>query len=1082
MQDIIFTKYSTDRAEEFKIRTDIIKNENGRLIVKKSAFTSDAEKHIDRIYKSYEALSSFYKDTIIRINECKPANHALEFPFIAGKTFEEILDSTLEEGKAEEVINKIEQFCALLRESAHKNFVCTKEFNNIFGQVTFDQDTLFVNVADVDMLFANIIVNDYWNIIDYEWTFLFDVPVDFIIYRSVSKYISGTLYTGFRDELQHFDIWKRLNITEDDVKLYQQMEANFYRYVNGNTLTRTEMQKLVGKPVISVRDRISEFQVESEKRNIQVFFDFGEGFVEEGSILISPDSNNRKSIKTEIQIPQDCIAVRIDPMSGFGFFQLDKIQIDDQNADYDINGVRMSNGVVIFYNEDPQIIVNHTLHHKIILLEGQVVFTEACVPEGVFSKFDEMQADVKELLDSNSKLRDNNSSLQNDISNITEEKRKLSQNVLELQNNINEFNKEKVLLEDEISKKNNHIDNLQVKMYQTEMERQALELRCSQLELELNQSIFIRLLKSNKVTYKAGRFLKFIYQNGFKATGRLISMKIKTRFGKRFYKSPLEIHSAATVTGDNVKPILELPEIEEITKKIAVHLHLFYMDLLPEFIWYLNNIPFGFDLFISCQYDAPVKKIRKMVKKIKNVDKVIIKKCPNRGRDIAPLYVWFGEEISNYDYFLHMHTKKSLYTGSEKIGWRQMSLDCLLGSEEIIKKIFCMLETDPKIGLVYPEYYSDFCKFHCSWLTNDIIGREFLDRLNIEQDKMMFCYPAGSFFWARTESIKPLFEMKLTIEDFPEEQGQVDTTLAHVLERAVACVAEDRGYIGTLIDLEEGVIRLRRSFKLFRDYVNYKVEDVIDILKIYDTISFDIFGTLVTSKAYNRTTLFQYIQKNHPDLAQADYDFVKERKGAEKTAVKKYGDSTTLLNIYECMAEKLSLNNDEAKQFADYENEAVIELSIPRKDMKHLYESMRYRNKKLILIEDTYYSRQVIDKILEKCGYSDYDELWISNEIGKRKDKNELWDDFYEKFSDSSLIHVGDNPRSDWQTVYDRGKNAFWVMNGYDEFCMSKYYDDNYNLFNGNYDDALKLGELINEKLFNSPFALKGSEGNELKE
>ena len=30
----------------------------------------------------------------------------------------------------------------------------------------------------------------------------------------------------------------------------------------------------------------------------------------------------------------------------------------------------------------------------------------------------------------------------------------------------------------------------------------------------------------------------------------------------------------------------------------------------------------------------------------------MVKNVPNRGRDIAPLYVWFGKEISRYDYFL----------------------------------------------------------------------------------------------------------------------------------------------------------------------------------------------------------------------------------------------------------------------------------------------------------------------------------------------------------------------------------------------------------------------------------------------
>jgi lipopolysaccharide biosynthesis protein len=56
-------------------------------------------------------------------------------------------------------------------------------------------------------------------------------------------------------------------------------------------------------------------------------------------------------------------------------------------------------------------------------------------------------------------------------------------------------------------------------------------------------------------------------------------------------------------------------------------------------------------------------------------------------------------------------------------------------------------------------------------------------------------YPAGSFFWARTRYLQPLFALDLTDADFPEEMSQSDGTLAHAVERMIGLLDKPTGMV-----------------------------------------------------------------------------------------------------------------------------------------------------------------------------------------------------------------------------------------------------------------------------------------------
>ena len=48
-------------------------------------------------------------------------------------------------------------------------------------------------------------------------------------------------------------------------------------------------------------------------------------------------------------------------------------------------------------------------------------------------------------------------------------------------------------------------------------------------------------------------------------------------------------------------------------------------------------------------------------------------------------------------------------------------------------------------------------------------------------------------FWARVDAVLPLFTNKLS-DNFPNEKGQADGTIAHAIERLWVYISEYNGY------------------------------------------------------------------------------------------------------------------------------------------------------------------------------------------------------------------------------------------------------------------------------------------------
>ena len=235
--------------------------------------------------------------------------------------------------------------------------------------------------------------------------------------------------------------------------------------------------------------------------------------------------------------------------------------------------------------------------------------------------------------------------------------------------------------------------------------------------------------------------------------------------------------------------------------KVAAVVHIFYPELAAELKNLLLNIPCAVDVFISTT--SPEKKFA-IEKIFDDFDKgnVTIKIFANRGRDIAPAFVGFKEIYKSYDACLHIHSKKSPHAEDILFGWRNNLYKNLLGSPEIVGGILKIL-SEEKVGLVFPQYFYPI-RHSINWGENFHGTKNFLHGLGIEIDnRNLIEFPAGSMFWFKPKALAPLLESDLTFEDFPEECGQIDGTLAHAIERAFLFVVEAAGFTWIKIDSDK---------------------------------------------------------------------------------------------------------------------------------------------------------------------------------------------------------------------------------------------------------------------------------------
>lgn len=228
----IFSKYSNERAAKFAIRTDIQMDGAGRRYARKVACYPEGKDHIDRLEHWMEALNDAYKGSGMTMNRCRRTEVGIAIDFLTGQTLEEQMDHFLLEGQTEEAIALLMKYIEVIKKSGScEQFVVTEEFEKVFGEVLLPEDLTCAKVTDIDMVTGNVIcTGDGWIHMDYEWTFDFPIPVNYVVFRIIQNYLYGNVE---RSALYKELLYKKAGLTEQEIAQYTCMEQSFQKYITG---------------------------------------------------------------------------------------------------------------------------------------------------------------------------------------------------------------------------------------------------------------------------------------------------------------------------------------------------------------------------------------------------------------------------------------------------------------------------------------------------------------------------------------------------------------------------------------------------------------------------------------------------------------------------------------------------------------------------------------------------------------------------------------------------------------------------------------------------------------------------------
>ncbi|BBL62213.1 class I SAM-dependent methyltransferase [Methanobrevibacter arboriphilus] len=256
-ENIKLVKLSASRREDFRIATFIEEHDN-ELIAIKTPLNEKAKKHLVKMSQTSS------KNKISKLNYLKTKyinNNSLSYPFIEKNPLDSVLLDLINENDINKFLKYIKSFSKTIKDSS---IVCKdyhdSKFSEIFGDKRDNRFNKCLEYPNLDLIFNNVFIdgNEYI-IIDYEWCFDFPVPVDFILWRTITVFYYFNEF--LEDIIPQNKLLEELDLPEKKYSTFLEWDQKFLSFVRGG-----KPYEIPNKPIIYLdNDNISQYSKDKVK-------------------------------------------------------------------------------------------------------------------------------------------------------------------------------------------------------------------------------------------------------------------------------------------------------------------------------------------------------------------------------------------------------------------------------------------------------------------------------------------------------------------------------------------------------------------------------------------------------------------------------------------------------------------------------------------------------------------------------------------------------------------------------------------------------------------------------------------------
>lgn len=382
--DIVYSKISTERKDEFKICTNIVKKNEG-YIVEKVALTEKGIQHFNEINEFYKN-SQKQNEKWFKYCPVRQIDNKLIFDFIDGQNLESLVDLYVKNNDFDKVFKTMDLLYEIISDGIIESFNVNEEFLNVFGNHDFEllSNEKSIRFCDIDIILENVVLtkNKKFYILDYEWVFDCTVPISFILYRAI---LHSMAISKLPSE-QIDKLYKRYGISTELRGLYLSMEEHFQNYVS---------DKKISDYYTQLHSQVIELSIEQNREFLDIF-------VKQNINIEKNTLFNSKQIHFEQEVNDCDIIIQLGKKA---IFKINDIKINDNlisnfqtNASFVINndyyfleipqikisnrekGLLKMNFYLFYYGEDcindiiNLIEMNHNLNKELYELKRSKIY------------------------------------------------------------------------------------------------------------------------------------------------------------------------------------------------------------------------------------------------------------------------------------------------------------------------------------------------------------------------------------------------------------------------------------------------------------------------------------------------------------------------------------------------------------------------------------------------------------------------------------------------------------------------------------------------------------------------------------